>query len=292
VIARTIVACALAGLVVAAGCARRQSSEPPVAAAAFSVNHPRAPLGSPIEMTYRFTVSRNAKFDENYRAFVHFVDPNDEQMWTDDHDPAIPTTQWTPGQVVEYTRTVFIPRYPYVGEAVVRMGLYSLKTGRRLPLEGEHEQLSYKVGTIELLPQSEAVFLIYKEGWHAAEVARDNASVEWQWTKRDALLSFRNPRKDSLFYLDFDSRADVYPRPQVVTISIGDQTIDTFDVTSSEQTLRRIPIAAAQLGGNDMVDLKIAVDQTMVPAQVPAAKSSDPRELGIRVFHAYIEPRS
>jgi hypothetical protein len=28
---------------------------------------------------------------------------------------------------------------------VVRMGLYSLKTGRRLPLEGEHEQLAYKV---------------------------------------------------------------------------------------------------------------------------------------------------
>ena len=284
--------CALAGLVLASGCARKQSNEPPVATATFTVNHPRTPLGSPVEVTYQFTVAPNAKFDENYGVFVHFLDPNEEQMWTDDHDPPTPTTQWRPGQVIAYTRTMFIPRYPYVGAATVRLGLYSLKTGKRLTLTGEHDQLSYKVGTIELLPQSEAVFLIFKDGWHAAEVAKDNAAVEWQWTKREALLSFRNPRKDSTFYLHVDSRADLFPRPQVVTLSIGDQTLDSFELATPNDLLRKVPISAAQLGEADMIDLKIAVDQTMVPAQTPAAKSSDPRELGVRVFHAYIEPKS
>jgi hypothetical protein len=29
-----------------------------------------------------------------------------------------------------------------------------------------------------------------------------------------------------------------------------------------------------------------------VPALIPAAKNRDPRELGIRVFHAFVEPQS
>ena len=39
-----------------------------------------------------------APFTENYRVFVHVVDTDDKLMWTDDHDPPIPSTQWKPGQ--------------------------------------------------------------------------------------------------------------------------------------------------------------------------------------------------
>jgi hypothetical protein len=39
-----------------------------------------------------------------------------------------------------------------------------------------------------------------------------------------------------------------------------------------------------------MVDLRIAVDKTFVPMQVTGGASRDPRELGVRVFHAFIEP--
>ena len=47
----------------------------------------------------------------------------------------------------------------------------------------------------------------------------------------------------------------------------------------------------AQLGDGDMAELQIRVDKTFVPAQVPAARSTDPRELGVRVFHAFVDPR-
>jgi hypothetical protein len=40
-----------------------------------------------------------------------------------------------------------------------------------------------------------------------------------------------------------------------------------------------------------MAEVRIQVDKTYVPALIPAIHSRDPRELGIRVFHAFVEPR-
>jgi len=39
------------------------------------------------------------------------------------------------------------------------------------------------------------------------------------------------------------------------------------------------------------VELKIGVDRTFVPAVVTAGNQKDTRELGIRVFHAFVEPK-
>jgi hypothetical protein len=41
-----------------------------------------------------------------------------------------------------------------------------------------------------------------------------------------------------------------------------------------------------------MVELTLEVDKTYVPALIPSANSRDPRELGVRVFHAFVEPQS
>jgi hypothetical protein len=40
-----------------------------------------------------------------------------------------------------------------------------------------------------------------------------------------------------------------------------------------------------------MAELQISVDPTFVPATVNPSISKDPRELGVRVFHAYVDPR-
>ena len=55
--------------------------------------------------------------------------------------------------------------------------------------------------------------------------------------------------------------------------------------------LFRSQLSSAQLGSADMVDITLEVDKTWVPALVPEANSRNPRELGIRVFHAFVEPR-
>jgi hypothetical protein len=277
----------------AAGCGKQEDTAPPVATPAFNASRSRAALGSPLELTYRFTVSSNAPaFDKDYLVLVHFLDSDDELMWTDDHPPVVPTREWKPGQRVEYSRTMFVPVYPYMGQTTIRVGLYDPDTGARLPLAGENDgQRAYKVGTLELLPASENVFIQFKEGWHNAEVSPENAAVEWQWTKQNATLSLRNPGRDSTLYLHFDGRPDL-ATGQELTVRIGDQVLDTHEVTSNEEVIRRIPIAASQFGEGENVEIQLSLNQAFVPAQTPAAGSSDTRELGLRVFHVFLEPAS
>jgi hypothetical protein len=266
------------------GCSGKKDETPPVASVSASMSRDRVAIGSPVRFTYRFDVAQNAKIDGDYRVFVHVLDPDGERLWDDDHSPSVPTSQWKPGQQVEYTRTVFVPNYPYIGEARVRVGLYLDE--KRLPLAAnEVSRREYEVAKFQLLPQSENIFLIYKDGWHPAEVASDNPSSEWQWTQKAGTISFRNPKKDATFYLEYDARTDLFTPPQQVTIRLGGQTIGTFPATARERALLTFPITAAQFGTADMSELVIEVDKTFKPG------GGDQRDLGIRVFHAFVEPK-
>jgi hypothetical protein len=169
--------------------------------------------------------------------------------------------------------------------------LYSVSTQKRLALNaadvGQH---AYKVLALQILPQTDNVYTVFNDGWHPAESADHNSSVEWQWTKKTATLSFKNPRKDSTLYLDVDNPAGRFTDAQRVQIAIDAQVLETFTVTpGAEPSLHKIPIKAAAMGDADMVDLRIQVDKTFVPALMNAA-SKDPRELGVRVFHAFVLP--
>lgn len=287
-----VVVVLLSGVTAAGACRRKGPPAPPVATPALTLNHEQAPLGSPIDVTYRFVVAGDAHFDEDYRVMVHVVDTDEELIFNFDHNPPVPTSRWKPGQTIEYTRTEFIPVYPYVGEASIQVGLYSTTNQKRLSLAGEDVgQRAYKVARLQLQPQTENVFTVFKEGWHPAEVAEHNATVEWQWTKKDAVLSFKNPKKDCVFYFEVDNPGSVFHEAQHVQVSLGSQIVDEFTLDAGQSRLRKIPLTAAQLGIDDMAELHIAVDKTFVPALLNASASKDPRELGVRVFHAYIDPR-
>jgi len=279
-------AAVLAVLAASGSCSRKSDNEPPVATPSLTLNHDKVPIGSPVKLTYKFVVAPDAKFNTDYWVFVHVLDPTGELLWTEDHLPTPPTSTWKPGQTVEYTRTVFVPNYPYIGEASVRLGLYDRATSNRLTLNAPQVgRKEYLVTKFQLQPQSENIFLIYKDGWHPAEVATDNAASEWQWTKKTATISFKNPKKDSTFYLEFDARTDLFTPPQQVTIKIGPETIATFAADSRERKLYTFPITAAQMGTGDMTEIVIDLDRTFSPG------SGDIRELGIRVFHAFVEPK-
>src|SRR5215203_3910272 len=109
-------------------CGGGTDDAPAVGSLKASLSRSRVALGSPVEITYRFAVASDAPPLGARKVFVHFLDANDEMMWTDDHDPPTPTTEWKPGQTVEYTRTMFVGRYPYVGAAKIVAGLYSTDT--------------------------------------------------------------------------------------------------------------------------------------------------------------------
>jgi hypothetical protein len=284
--------CVLAALAaMVAGCSKAQDTTPAVAAMQVTLSRPKVALGSPVEVTYKFTVAQNAPNLGNRRVFVHFLDADEELMWTDDHDPPTPTSQWKPGQTIEYTRTMFIPSYPYVGAAKIAAGLYTPGNNERLKLSNQDRgDRSYKVADFELLPQTENIFVIFKDGWHPAEVVTEGSGrTEWQWTKKEAVVAFRNPKRDVTLVLQADNPASASNAAQQVTVQVGDQTVATVPLSAANAPVLKFPITAAQLGSGDMVEMKFTADKTFVPALDPAMKSSDPRELGARFFHVFIQ---
>ena len=276
---------ACAAALVSAACGGKQDNEPAVATPSFTLNKDKVPIDSVVTITYKFVVAPNATFDRDYWVFLHVLDPDGEQMWTDDHQPPTPTTQWKPGQTIEYKRTIFVPNYPYVGEANVRLGLYDLTSGKRLPLNApEVSRREYLVAKFQIQGSSENIFILYKDGWHPAEVDAKNPQSQWQWTKKTATLSFKNPKKDSTVYIQYDARVDLFNPPQQVSQTLAGQPLAQFTADSKGPKILSFPVKAAQLGTGDMVDLVFDVDKTFKPG------GTDPRELGIRVFHVYVEP--
>jgi hypothetical protein len=286
-----LVAAGVAAMLATSACGRSDDTAPVQGSVAIQMSRSRVALGSPVEITYRFTVAPDAGSLGSRKVFVHFVDADGEQMWTDDHDPPTPTTEWKPGQTVEYTRTVFAPVYPYVGPARVLAGLYDPGSGERVRFSGtERGGRAYEVAQFELLPQTENVFLIFKDGWHAVESAPDNSMVEWQWTRKEATLAFRNPRRDSVLYFQADNPSTAATAARQVELRLGEQLLQTVAL-GPDGPVHKIALPAAAMGERDMVEIRLVADQTFVPALEPGAQSKDPRELGARVFHAFVQPQ-
>ena len=282
----------LLGLAVGFGltaCGSDETSESRPITASVDINKPRAPIGSPIEITYRFDVGADSTpIDKDYRVFVHFLDSHNALLFNDDHDPLEPTSSWDAGSTLEYQRTLFIPLYPYLGTVSINLGLYLPETGERLGLTGTDDgNLAFRVGQIELLDQKENIFLVYKEGWHQLESDPDNRSMEWQWTKREAVCSFRNPKKESILFLEADTNLNAFEEPLEVTVMIGENEIGKFTVEARDPFLQKITIPADALGDEDWVDLRLVNSQSFVPAEKNIG--DDDRELGLRVHHLYVD---
>jgi hypothetical protein len=283
-----VVAAAFVALIPAFNaCRRRQPAEVNAIVPSFTINRPRAPLGSAVEITYNWNVEPSAKkLGKDYKALVHFLDSHGVMLFDDDHMPSPPTTAWEPGKSYSYTLTKFIPIYPYVGESQVRMGLY--RDRERVGLKGEDAGMQeYKVDKVELLPQTENIFLVYKEGWHNPESRTDNPGLEVTWTKKDALVSFKNPKKDVIVYLEADTNSKAFDAPPVLTIAVAGKVGLVVPIESSEVFLEKIRVKAADLGSDEWVDLRLSMNQSFVP-KLKGVNATDDRELGLMVYHLYV----
>lgn len=285
---RTGVVLALAASAALPACSRKKPAQINPITPSFTVNRTRAPLGSAIEVTYTWTLDPNAKkLDQDYRALVHFLDSHKVVLFTDDHTPTPPVTAWEPGKSYSYSRTVFIPVYPYVGEVQVAMGLYpAAGRGERVAMKGEDLGLqAYKVATMEFLPQTDNIFLVYKEGWHSPEASPQSPGLDRTWSKKEAVVSFKNPKKDVVVYLEADTNYKAFPQPPAVTVSVGSTGL-TIPIESSEVFLKKIRFKADDLGAGEWVDLKLAMNQSFVPKAI--GLNQDDRELGLLVYHLYV----
>jgi hypothetical protein len=150
---------------------------------------------------------------------------------------------------------------------------------------------AYRVGTLDVQPQVSTTLVLFNAGWYQAEVVPDTPGVEWRWSKDRSTLRFRNPRRDVIFMIDLDQPQADLPKPQDVQIRVDMTSLDAFALMPGERAVRRVEIPATALGDADTVELTLTVDPTFTPAYLPAATSKDVRTLGVRVFHAYIQPK-
>jgi hypothetical protein len=253
----------------------------------ISVNRPKVPLKSAIEVTYTWVCEPTMKkVADDYRAFVHFVDKDGVLLFTDDHLPSPAVSTWEPGKTYSYTRTIFIPNYSYVGNVEVRMGLDPIAGGRkpRLALKADDAGLrEYRVLKLEFLPEPQNIYLVEKEGWHDPESNRDNPGLERAWTKKEAVLSFKNPKKDVIFYLEADTNYKAFKEPPALTISVNGTTGLILPIADSEIFLKRVRFKAADLGAGEWVDLRLTMSEAFNPKALKF--NEDARDLGIMVYH-------
>jgi len=216
-------------------------------------------------------------------------------LWNDDHDPAVPTSQWKPGQTVQYVRTSFVPAMAHADTVTVEVGLY--RDHERLPLQiagataSENSTRSYKVATLQLAPATDNIFLIYKSGWYPQEFSSTDPAIGWTWTGKSAVIDFKNPHTDATLYIESSGRPDAFKgTPQTVSIVVNGQPVGSFVADSTDGVLRRIAIPAAALGSAEIAELRIEVDRTFMPSALGGG-GQDERELGIRVYHLFLERR-
>ena len=273
-----------------AGACSSFDDAPPVAEP--SVRLPdRATAGGTMDVTYRFVVPPGAPpLAGDYTVFVHAVDQSSTRLWTGDHAPPTPTSQWRENAVIEYTRQMRVPRSVPAGRVTLHLGLYLPDTGERLPLSGERAgRRSYRVASFDVEPEpDEGRTVFFTDGWHDVEAPEDAQGLEWRWSGREATAWVRNPQRDVILAIELDQPATLEPGPQQAEIRLGGHLLDTFAVPPSQHIVRRMTVPAATLGTGEFAQLTLRLDRTFVPAHQPAA-TPDERELGVRVFSIAIE---
>jgi hypothetical protein len=249
-----------------------------------------ADVGAPIDVAYRWTRVAGAPAPSgDLWVFVHFMDASGMLLWTDDHRPPVPPSQWG-SDAVAYRRTVFVPRLPYSGEVRLRVGLYAPATGDRVPLAGaETRDGAVAAGSIEVRPPTNAVFVAFGAGWHGAERAPQEPLREWRWSGGAAHLSFRATPRDSVMWIELDQ-----PVAQVGTqrlqVRAASELLATLPITPGARVVHQVPLPVQRVH-SAMVDLTLTVSPTFVPSAIPALGSQDTRELGARVFNVYVAPK-
>jgi hypothetical protein len=279
----------LATAIVAPACGPRQPKDLNDIVPTFSANRMQIPLKSAIEATYTWECGpAMKKLSEEYRVFVHFVDKDGTLLFTDDHLPTPLATTWEPGKKYSYTRTVFVPSYSYVGPVTVRIGLAALSGGRkpRVALKANHVGLGeYAVGKLEFLHETKNIYVVQKEGWHDPETDPNNPGVERVWTRKEALVSFQNPKKDVIVYLEANTSYKSFSQPPVLTVSVGKSGV-VIPIPDSDIFLKKMRFRAADLGDGEWVDLHLSMNDSFCPKNL--GFNTDPRELGLMVSHLFV----
>jgi hypothetical protein len=166
-----------------------------------------------------------------------------------------------------------------------------MSSGERLPLAGEAvEPRGVKAGSFEIRERSEPYAVVFREGWHPPE-SPEGSGVEWRWSSKSGRMTFANPERDAVLTLELDQPSDVFSVAQHIEIRMGDMVVDDFDLEPGPSMVRQVALSQGELGQGHDVQLDLVSDKTFVPAKFAGLRSSDTRQLGVRVFRAFVQPK-
>lgn len=250
------------------------------------------PAGSPFDIGYTWTPGERFEAPaDDFRIFVHLVDPDGKFIAQDDHFPPLPTSQWSAGETVEYRRDwIYLDpdlRLDYVDFYI---GMYDDEGQVGTMHEGRFQNRPLTHSVI-VRTNDQGGIPVYVEGFQDREMSltvEDVYRQEWRWMGRRGVVAFGNPRGPSTLHLRAVSPVDVLEGgTQTVTIKVGERVIGQYEATDSSPHMMRFEVLGEGLGDGDWVELTIEVDKQFVPALVDEG-SDDIRELGLQIYWMYL----
>ncbi len=247
--------------------------------------------GASFDVGIRFDAAPNlVPFEDDRLVVLHVLDDAGEVLWTDEHEPPVPTSAWRPGGTVHYTRSVRVPASPYFGPATIAVGLDLPGSDvLLLPARLNGSDLAYATAALTLDPPADRSLITFEEGWYRMEFNRRNGR-EWRWTAGRADFSFPNPRRGVTLHAVVQGRAARFEFPQRLTLVNGERTLGETTLNTNRRVALGYVLTPDELGDDDIVRLALVTDQTFRPQG--RDNDADVRELGVRVFELFVEARS
>ena len=252
-------------------------------AARHADRHPEPharPAGSPLEITYKFVVARR-----EVRRGLPRLRPRGRHRRRADVDrrsqSAGADPQWKPGQTVEYTRTIFVPVFPYVGDAAIQVGLHSTKDQRRVPLAGEdvgQQRLHASPGSSSCRRPRTCSPCSRTAGTRPNRGQRSRARMAVDQEGGDARV--QEPEEGRRASISIWTARAANCTDAAGTGQLGGQTVETFTLRPDERVLHKVKLPAALMGDGRLAELQIAVDKTFVPAVVIRRLEQRPARAG------------
>ena len=250
------------------------------------------PVGSPLDIGYTWTPADDfIPPADDYRVFVHLVDPDGAIVEQDDHFPMVPTSQWRAGEPVSYRRLLY-PRPDLQPEYLdFFVGLYDVAEGQVATLHDGDLENRPLVHTSIIRLDDQRGLPVYFDGWYPREssLSADNHHQQWQWMRKTGEVAFGNPRGPATLHFRARSPIDFLGGEQTITVLVQGQEVAQIEKLDSVPFLERIEIPAEVMGDEEWIELTIEVDGTFVPMEVDPSLG-DERVLGLQVFWLYLEP--
>ena len=250
------------------------------------------PVGSPVDIGYTWTpVDDFVPPADDYRVFVHLVDPDGAIVEQDDHFPSVPTSQWRAGEPVRIDGCCTPIRTCSRNTWTFTSGCTTARTAkwRRCTTGISRTGHSFIRRSFALMTSGGCRCIF--DGWYAREssLSAGKYHQQWQWMRKTGEVAFGNPRGPATLHFRARSPIDFLDMAQTITLRVQGQEVMQIEKADSVPFLERIEITAEVMGDEEWIELTIEVDNTFVPMEVDESLG-DERILGLQVFWLYLAP--